>query len=86
MESTEDLAIPAQVPVPRDVPVSLDDTELTKGQKTQVWEFLKKYSHTFAFSKFELGTAEGVKHHMWLTNDQPVKDRTIIIIIIIIIK
>lgn len=60
---------------PRDVPVNLDDTDLTEEQKTEVMELLRKYSDVFAFSKSELGTAKGVKHSIRLTDPHPFKDR-----------
>lgn len=59
----------------RDVPVDLDQTDLSEEQKAEVREMLKKYSHAFAFSKSELGTAEGVFHRIRLTDEQPFKDR-----------
>ncbi len=59
----------------KDVPVDLDDTDLTEKEKYDVKELLNKYSDVFAFSKSELGTAKGVKHTIKLTDSQPFKDR-----------
>ena len=59
----------------KDVPVNLDDTDLTPVQKTEVKQLLQKYADVFASSKTELGTAVGVKHGIRLNDDQPFKDR-----------
>ena len=60
---------------PRDVPVNLEDTDLTEDQKQEVLDLLKTYSDVFAFSKSELGTAKGLKHGIKLTDSTPFKDR-----------
>ena len=59
----------------QDVPVDLEDTDLTEDQRCQVKDLLRRYSDVFASSKMELGTAKGIKHGIKLTDPHPFKDR-----------
>lgn len=75
VEKTDHLGDSEEHASHRDVPVNLDDTDLTEEQKADVQELLRRYSDVFAFSKSELGTAKGVKHSIRLTDPTPFKDR-----------
>ena len=59
----------------KDVPVNLDNTELTETQKIHVRELCKKYSDVFAQSTVELGKAKGIKQKINLSDNQPFQQR-----------
>ena len=53
---------------------NLDNTNLTKDQKDQAQEFLKKWSHIFSKNVCDLGSCNLAKHRIKLDTDEPFKE------------
>ena len=79
MESTEstkaDVKSDSDLTDEQPVPINLSDIDLSPEQKAQVEALLRKYADAFASTKYELGTATGVKHTIELSDSHPFKDR-----------
>ena len=57
------------------IQVNLDESNITEEQREKVQELLQRWHKVFAFSSTELGKAEGVEHHIRLTDDVTFKDK-----------
>ena len=57
------------------IPVHLDESCVSEGEKEQVQQMLCKWREVFAFTSSELGLAKGVKHRIVLSDPVPFKDR-----------
>ena len=71
----EDKSLEQDLPSVKEIPVHMEDANLTEAQREEVQQMLLKWKDVFTFSPTELGKAKDVKHKIVLNDNQPFKDR-----------